>query len=118
MYITWKALTFRRTHADLFLEGDYVPLRVTGARANHILAFARCLKNQWVIVIVPRLLAKLGRPMPLGERAWEDSAVELPEGAPEQWVNVFTDERLSAPLLASRVFATLPLALLMPAGEF
>src|SRR5205823_5608700 len=40
MYVTWKLLNFRRSHADLFLHGEYIPLRVSGTRANHVIAFA------------------------------------------------------------------------------
>jgi (1->4)-alpha-D-glucan 1-alpha-D-glucosylmutase len=112
MFLTWKALNFRRDHSELFLDGEYVPLTVKGARANHIIAFARRLKNQWSITVVSRLLAKLGRPMPLGKRAWGNTTIELPEAAPQAWLNVFTGDRLSTPLLASRVFMTLPVAVL------
>jgi len=112
MYTTWKALAFRRAHGDLFLNGDYLPLAVTGKRRGHVIAFARRFKNQWSITVVPRLLAKLGRAIPLGARAWGDTVIELPDGAPNQWVNVFTGEPLSGHLLAAKLFATLPVALL------
>src|SRR5262245_30042509 len=41
MYVTSRLLQLRRTHDNLFLEGEYVPLRVNGARSNHVIAFAR-----------------------------------------------------------------------------
>jgi (1->4)-alpha-D-glucan 1-alpha-D-glucosylmutase len=111
-YVTWKALTFRRTHSALFLDGDYQPLEVRGKRKGYIVAFARRLKNQWSIAVVPRLLAKMGQAVPLGPRSWGDTTIELPEGAPKQWENVFTGEPISTPLRASRLFETLPVALL------
>jgi (1->4)-alpha-D-glucan 1-alpha-D-glucosylmutase len=84
MYITWKALQFRREKASLFAEGDYIPLRITGAREDHLIAFARRKDDQWVIVAVPRLLAKMGK------ASWKDTKIEYPGGAPQKWVNVLT----------------------------
>jgi (1->4)-alpha-D-glucan 1-alpha-D-glucosylmutase len=112
MYVTWKALTFRRSHSELFLDGDYQPLEVRGKRKGYIVAFARRLKNQWSIAVVPRLLAKMGAAVPLGPKSWGDTIVELPEGAPQHWQNIFTGESISAPLSASRLFETFPVALL------
>ena len=80
MYATWKLLNFRRAYPDLFREGEYIPLRVTGARANHIIAFARRLHEQWCVVAVPRLCASLTRSgsPPLGEKVWHGTQIELP----------------------------------------
>ena len=44
MYMIWKTLHFRREHPDLFLQGDYVPLRTAGERAENVVAFARLSK--------------------------------------------------------------------------
>jgi (1->4)-alpha-D-glucan 1-alpha-D-glucosylmutase len=107
LYLTWKGLNFRRSKAALFSNGEYIPLRVTGPRRRHVIAFARRLGDDWCVVAVPRLFAKLGR-----NPVWKNTAVELPEGAPTLWKNVFTNEPLSAPLLAENLFATLPFALL------
>jgi (1->4)-alpha-D-glucan 1-alpha-D-glucosylmutase len=89
-----------------------LPLEVKGKRKNHVIAFARHLKGQWSITVVSRLLAKLGKAVPLGGRAWGNTVVELPDGAPAEWLNVFTEHRLSAPLPVSKLFEALPFALL------
>jgi (1->4)-alpha-D-glucan 1-alpha-D-glucosylmutase len=111
MFITWKALQFRRTHSDLFTEGEYVPLRVKGAQSNHVIAFARYLHNRWCIVAVPRLFASLTRAgsAPIGEKIWGDTQIELPPHIPERARNVFTNEEIST-RMASDLFATLPFA--------
>ena len=112
LYVTRKLLCFRRAHADLFLHGDYIPLRVTGSRQNHIIAFARRLHDQWCVAAVPRLLSKLirhGSP-PLGQKIWNDTMIELPTNLPAQWTDVLTGQELSTPLLASALFSTLPIA--------
>jgi (1->4)-alpha-D-glucan 1-alpha-D-glucosylmutase len=115
MYVTWKALQFRRLHADLFREGEYVPLRVTGSKHRHVVAFARRYRDQWCIAAVPRLMARLTRSgtPPLGEKVWRDTLIELPADAPSPWTNVLTGEMVSGGLSAANLFTTLPFALLV-----
>ena len=110
LYLTWKLLNFRRAHADLFLQGEYIPLSVVGPRADHIIAFARRLRDDWCVVTVPRLLAKLGR----GKNIWQGTSIRLPAGTPLHWTNILTKENSSAELSVSGLFATLPFAALAP----
>jgi len=112
MYVTWKALQFRLTHPDLFTEGEYIPLRTTGAQSDHVIAFARHLHDRWCIVAVPRLFASLTRAgsAPTGEKIWRDTQIELPEGISERGRNVFTNEEVST-RMTSDLFATLPFAI-------
>ena len=72
------------------------------------------------MVVVPRLLTKLVKvgEIPAGRGVWRDDMLLLPDGAPECWCNIFTEERLNASargrkLLLSDVLSTFPLALLM-----
>jgi (1->4)-alpha-D-glucan 1-alpha-D-glucosylmutase len=114
MYTTWRALEFRRSKPDLFREGEYIPLRVSGARQNHVIAFTRRLHGQWCVAAVPRLMAKLTRPgkPPLGAKIWQDTRIEPPQDAPSQWKDIFTGAELQSPLLAANLFATFPVACL------
>src|SRR5579863_5392371 len=41
LFMIWKTLSLRQQQSDLFHEGEYVPLAVEGAKANHVVAFAR-----------------------------------------------------------------------------
>jgi len=111
MFVTWKALQFRRTHSDLFTQGEYIPLRVKGAQSNHVIAFGRYLHKSWCIVAVPRLFASLTRAgsAPIGEKIWADTQIELPPGMPARARNVFTNEEVSTQMV-SDLFATLPFA--------
>jgi (1->4)-alpha-D-glucan 1-alpha-D-glucosylmutase len=122
LYITYKALNFRRGHRDLFEQGAYQPLTVSGAKESHVLAFARQLGDQWVVVAVPRLVVKLSpsaKP-PLGKLIWKETVLHLPEGAPHEWQNVFTGEALAVSdgnttepgLFVHELFHRLPVALL------
>jgi (1->4)-alpha-D-glucan 1-alpha-D-glucosylmutase len=98
LYVTYKALHYRKTHADLFLAGDYLPLAASGARREYVVAFARYHAPTWALVVVPRLVATLaarGKP-PVGHRTWGRSALLLPAAGPGAWHNVLTGETLTA----------------------
>lgn len=106
LYVTWKLLNFRRAHPDLFSQGEYIPLSVTGPGADHIIAFARNLHDEWCVVTVPRLIAKFGR----GKNIWKGTSIQLPQGSPSRWENILTGEDISSPVPAAALFATLPFA--------
>jgi len=115
LYITSRGLRARREQPALFLRGSYTPLDGEGARADHIIAFARHLGDHWLIAAVPRLPATLGAGMPLGRRTWRDTAIRLPDGAPTRWRDVLSGEVVTADqgaLAAGQVFHHLPVSLL------
>jgi (1->4)-alpha-D-glucan 1-alpha-D-glucosylmutase len=81
LYLTWRILQFRREHEKLFLQGEYVPLRVSGEHANNVCAFARRCEGELIVTIAPRLYLRLlgDRELPpLGEEVWGNTTVELP----------------------------------------
>jgi len=81
LYVTWKALQFRKLHAELFRDGDYVVARASGESAAHLCTYARRLGKEAVLVIVPRLYARLmgeRDELPLGRSVWGDTQIELP----------------------------------------
>jgi (1->4)-alpha-D-glucan 1-alpha-D-glucosylmutase len=119
LYVSYKALNFRRDHCGLFLEGDYIPLFSSGARKNNVVAFSRSKGDQWVLVAVPRLTARMAAPGPLGKRAWGESFLDIPQQAPRSWTNIFTGETLEVlctseqkRLPLHRIFSRFPVALL------
>jgi len=94
MFLTQRTLSFRNEHVDLFRNGNYLPLRITGAFADCCLSFARHLDQKSIIVIVPRLSSRIGFP-PIGER-WRDTVVELPENLSlQRGREIFTGHELS-----------------------
>jgi (1->4)-alpha-D-glucan 1-alpha-D-glucosylmutase len=120
MWLTRKALAFRKAHPDLFQDGAYLPLRVSGERKEHVVAFARHQGRNWVLVAVPRLVAGLVAPgrLPVGRRTWKDTAIALPARAPKRWLNLLTGETLAASRVPDgqvihlhEVFLHLPFAL-------
>jgi (1->4)-alpha-D-glucan 1-alpha-D-glucosylmutase len=117
MYVTCRLLDFRRQHSELFSQGEYIPLRVKGARANHIIAFARRVHGTWSVTAVPRLCASLTRTglPPLGAKVWRDTEIELPADAPRSWTNVLTHETMESRVTAAALFDKLPVAVLSSA---
>ena len=116
-------LATRRREPELFLDGDYQPLRADGAREQHVVAFARRRGSRWLLVIVPRL------PMGVYDRrsapirpSWLDTAIRLPDDAPAQWESVFTGERVGVvatgsasgqSVLVDQVCGNFPVAMLL-----
>jgi (1->4)-alpha-D-glucan 1-alpha-D-glucosylmutase len=121
LYLTRRALQFRREHSFLFLEGDYIPLHAGGKVSENICAFARRKADAWVIAVAPLFTAHLVEPnqMPLGQQTWGASAIPLPPDAPRDWRNAFTEEAVRAKSAGQRkwlplksVLRNLPVALL------
>ncbi len=101
LFVTQRALNFRRNHHELFADGTYTPLEVIGERASYLCAFLRQNgQGQQALVVVPRLVATLAerieRP-PMGAELWGDTAIVMPTPSGGQdHLNVFTDERCKA----------------------
>lgn len=93
LYLTDKALDFRRAHAKVFLEGGYVPVRSEGERESCVVAFARRKEGQWALTVTPRWTTRLAsRRRALTALTWENTVLRLPEDAPRTWRNVLTSE--------------------------
>jgi (1->4)-alpha-D-glucan 1-alpha-D-glucosylmutase len=124
LWIVWRALGLRRADPLLFEQGDYVALEVSGAKAAHVVAFARRHEESVLIAIAGRLFATLlgeaGR-LPLGEAVWGDTAVKLGELAENRpLVNALTGECIApgegGRLPLAKALASFPGALLRPAA--
>ncbi|VTU01559.1 maltooligosyl trehalose synthase : Maltooligosyltrehalose synthase OS=Geobacter bemidjiensis (strain Bem / ATCC BAA-1014 / DSM 16622) GN=Gbem_0134 PE=4 SV=1: Alpha-amylase [Gemmataceae bacterium] len=100
LFVTACGLRLRRSAPDLFLNGAYVPLAVEGERADHAVAFARRLGDEWVVAVVPRLVAPLSASksaLPVGAAVWGDTVVRLPpECTASAFRNAFTREAVPA----------------------
>jgi (1->4)-alpha-D-glucan 1-alpha-D-glucosylmutase len=130
-YVLYQTLGLRRAHEALFTRGSYLPLEATGARRDHVCAFARssgsAQADAAVIVVVPRLVVRLARESerpPLGPEVWGQTRLLLPPHLADRcYHNLFTGERLTpgnspgaaGPLLAE-VLGRFPVALLL-SGE-
>jgi len=123
LYITSRALRFRRANRELFAKGTYLPLRAAGNQQSHVFAFARVLGRRQAIVLAGRFFMALGaeESLPVGEEAWRNSDVILrAELCCHEYQDVFTQLPVKtetrngkAVLPLPAVFSHLPLALLV-----
>ncbi|MCU1298172.1 MAG: hypothetical protein JWO91_2450, partial [Acidobacteriaceae bacterium] len=123
LYLIWKVLNLRKRFPTLFTNEDYLPLKIEGEKAKHLIAFARRTDDEIAIVVAPRLWAQL-----MGQNdnsladssLWKDTRVELPcarEG--HIYRNALTSEALEVGgsgetcfVAASTLLANFPVALL------
>jgi (1->4)-alpha-D-glucan 1-alpha-D-glucosylmutase len=95
-----RLLEQRRRRPELFESSTYTPLAALGAKAQHVVSFAR----DRLLVIVPRLLVGLG-----GD--WGDTTIELPPG---RWKNLLTGDESQggSPVAMSQMLQSFPVAVL------
>jgi (1->4)-alpha-D-glucan 1-alpha-D-glucosylmutase len=118
LWMTSRALAFRNAKLRLFRDGRYVPIQAVGPRAAHVIAFARRLGRAWALAAVPRLTVGLAPEgvLPVGQRIWKGTRLELPESAPGEWTDALTGEVVEDAGDLAAVFARLPHALLEGVG--
>jgi (1->4)-alpha-D-glucan 1-alpha-D-glucosylmutase len=114
LFVTAKALRYRRDHADLFLKGSYAPLEVRGSSAGRFIAFRRSFGADEAVVIASRLLGgPLWRKGLAGAGApARGTALTPPAGGFAGLIDVFTGAALadngdlgaSLPLLPFAIF--------------
>ncbi len=123
LYLVWRTLQLRCEEMALFQHGDYIPITATGARAEHICAFARSDAAKSVIVAAPRWWVRLlpdVEEIQLKTISWQDTRLPLPpEIKSGGYINLLTRTAVSVrthegvqTLAADELFADFPVALL------
>jgi (1->4)-alpha-D-glucan 1-alpha-D-glucosylmutase len=125
MLVTVRALRHRRRNAAVFAAGGYLPLLAEGERARHVVAFARLAPRATSITVGGRFFTALagGDPSP-APWAWNDTRLPLPpELTADHYRDALSGVRITASadgagkwLPVADVLATLPIAILEPAG--
>jgi (1->4)-alpha-D-glucan 1-alpha-D-glucosylmutase len=127
LFVTSRALAFRRSHQELFAAGDYIPLAASGEQADSVVAFARKSEAGEAVVVAGRFYTRLGvgREGPLwpgGEQLWGDTVL-LFDGrlARGRYRDAFTGAEFGAreawgvtTARLSEILGRLPVALLEP----
>ncbi len=115
-----KVLAARRNVRELFSAGEYLPLAITGPLADHVVAFARILRDTIAITAVSRLTARLlieQGSLTIPCDRWQSTAIVLPPallGATCSSVLRRSEEcYLESNLDLSRLFDPLPIAFLI-----
>jgi (1->4)-alpha-D-glucan 1-alpha-D-glucosylmutase len=130
LFVTWRLLELRRHFESLLGHSHrYVPLHVTGAKAEHVVAFARVADpddenpRRATVVVVPRLIARLlgftvesadAKFLPCGPEVWTDTRIELPSDVQGEFQDAFTGAQmtLSGGITMSELLAIFPVAVL------
>lgn len=123
LYLTWKTLWIRNEDTALFETGNYIPLSVTGDKAEHVVAFAREHEGKSAISVVPRLCATL-----LGDEfeslsddgVWKNTRIEIPDSEVTCFQNQFTGHctqvefgEQGRSLSVAKIMSSFPVALLL-----
>jgi len=116
-----RTLALRRRAPRLFAEGDYRPVRIEGEGRRTVVAFVRCADPDWMLVVVPRLVAGLADAvsvtggLALAPDAWRGTDLlldELPSVLPlYDWLGGGVVEILDRRSKVDLLCGTLPLAL-------
>jgi (1->4)-alpha-D-glucan 1-alpha-D-glucosylmutase len=94
-FVIWKTLGLRQQYPQIFQEGEYLPLTVESAKAEHVVAFMRRFESKSTLIVVPRLIAGLLNEReipPAGPLVWEDTYISLPPGLAKRCQNCFSGE--------------------------
>jgi (1->4)-alpha-D-glucan 1-alpha-D-glucosylmutase len=124
LLVVSSALALRERWPEVFQQGSYLPLAVKGVHAAHLCAYARIAGGRIVITVAPRFFARLPGEadiLPLGEKVWGDTAVEMPfHRRDNQYTCVFTGKVLKPHqqlsgwrLPAAQVLADFPVGLII-----
>ncbi|MGD0960265.1 MAG: malto-oligosyltrehalose synthase [Methylomonas sp.] len=99
MLVVKSALALREKWPEVFQQGKYLPLTVRGEQATHVCAYARLAGKRAVITVAPRFFVNLlgkNELLPLGEKVWGNTVVELPfHRRDQQYTCVFTGKVLT-----------------------
>jgi (1->4)-alpha-D-glucan 1-alpha-D-glucosylmutase len=127
LFVTRSALCFRRDNRALFAKGSYLPLRASGDRNKHLIAFARSFRDTTVVILAGRFFAQLEAQtrLPVGLEAWGNTEIivrkQLPAGP---YRDLFTGRTITPVkrngtliLPVADAFTHLPIALLINSGS-
>jgi (1->4)-alpha-D-glucan 1-alpha-D-glucosylmutase len=119
MYVTTRALNFRREHAALFARGEYLQLSASGRRAANVVSFARTFEDEAAVVVAARFFTRLGvgREGALGlkREVWGGTALHLEGVEGGRYRDVLTGREFEARdgvLQVGELLSPLPVALL------
>lgn len=119
LYLILAGLRCRRTHAEVFEYGRYLPLETEGPEAKHLLAFARLHGTTMIMTAVPRLIAV--RSVEAMGSIWDETWVTMPpEWRVSQLRDILTGRSIISDrtgerdmVRASEVFGACPVGLLV-----
>jgi (1->4)-alpha-D-glucan 1-alpha-D-glucosylmutase len=116
LYVTRTAMRHRRENRELYSRGYYQPIRVTGSRQKHVVAFSRQLGERILVAAAGRFFLSLtATDFPPKSDAWgHTKLVFRKEHAASSWRDLLTGRTIAGPsgLKLAELFDILPVALL------
>lgn len=114
LFLTHQLLKARQTYSEIFQQGDYQAIEVTGKYRNHLIAFTRNYEEQTLLAIAPRFLTTIIKPgQPLDAKVWSDTSLNL---AHKNWHNLIDNQTIVGKNLAvGKILQNFPVALLIGA---
>ena len=112
LFLTHQLLTARKKYSELFLNGDYQAIEVTGEHKDSIVAFSRSYQNKTIIAIAPRFLTGTIDPgqLPLGIEVWSDTSLKVAE---REWHNLIDGRTIAGEMSVGKILQNFPVALLI-----
>ncbi|HXV27691.1 MAG TPA: hypothetical protein VD913_01865, partial [bacterium] len=86
LYVLWKGLQLRLQNPEMFLGGDYIPLKIEGERKENVIAFMRRRAGKSALIVAGRFFADLisgSDQTPTGKEVWRNTEIILPENIGE-----------------------------------
>ncbi|NIJ53632.1 malto-oligosyltrehalose synthase [Dyadobacter arcticus] len=115
LWLTRVLFQLRKSNPVLFSKGDYIPLKTRGEYKDHLIAFARKLKRDFYVVVIPLHTSVLCKQQgkTFFELDWADTTVVLPDNLSPEFKSVITDQvnEFQSKLLPKEIFSDLPLAI-------
>jgi (1->4)-alpha-D-glucan 1-alpha-D-glucosylmutase len=119
LYVTARALNFRRERAELFARGEYLPLSASGRRSDNVVSFARAHDTETAVVVASRFFTRLGvgreGALGLNREVWGGTALHLEGVEGVRFRDVLTGREFEARdgvLQVGEILSPLPVALL------
>jgi (1->4)-alpha-D-glucan 1-alpha-D-glucosylmutase len=113
LFLTHQLLKARQEYSEIFQQGDYQPIEITGKHHNHLIAFTRNYASRTLVAIAPRFLTTITQPgqAPLGQEVWEDTNLNL---TPKNWHNLIDNQTIAETNLSvGKILQNFPVALLI-----
>jgi len=116
LWLVHTLMSLRSGHPEVFREGFYIPLEVTGKYKENIVAYARTYKRTWYVIAVPLYTAQLCKQQKkeIDALNWKDTCIQLPAEAPLLWKHLLSDAKgkVKKGIAIKAVFKQVPFALL------
>ena len=112
LFLTHQLLTARKKYSDIFQNGDYQEIEVSGKYQDNIVAFSRNYRDKTLVAIAPRFLTGIIKPgeLPLGMEIWQDTSLKL---AKKDWHNLIDAQTIAGETAVGKIIQNFPVALLI-----